>query len=287
LFRKEDVLSVIITYNCNNLIHKNVNYLYNQVGHILIIDNNSNKLSKEIIKELLERKNVTIIFNKQNYGLSYALNQGLNFASQHNYKLILTMDQDTILLDDAVNEMIKALSINNKLVSVGPIYNNKINQRKGNENLYQEVNYLITSGNLTYVESALKAGGFNEKLFIDSVDFDFSLSLRGKGGKLAKVNNAYMKHAIGESEKIKFLIFTIKIQSHSPLRHYYMYRNHYYIIKKYLLKYPLFCIKKEIFSLVYFLKLLLFHSNKKEKINMIFKGVKDAVLNRYGKYSKV
>ena len=280
VYKTEDVCAVIVSYNCDKVINENINALKKQVGRILIIDNASTIISKNILSA---NEGILIIYNEFNEGIGRALNQGLDFAQKNNFKLLLTMDQDTVLCENAVQKMIDVLNVDTSIVSVGPVYQT---DETSTLNLqYVKVTYLITSGNLTCVDSAISAGGYNEELFIDSVDFDFALTLQEKGNRIAKVQNAHMKHFIGEKEKAKFLFLEFEVQSHSPLRHYYIYRNHIYIMKKYFFKYPVFCCKKQIISMLYLFQLLLVQTQKKEKILMIIKGAKDAIRNNYGKLS--
>jgi rhamnosyltransferase len=274
------ILAIIVTYNCNKIIEDNIQSLSNQVDHILIIDNNSGEECLNLINKYKKWNNITIELNKINYGIGYSLNQGLKFAKNNNYQFIVTMDQDTVLRMNSLKNMLNVLKSNENLVSVAPVHKN--NNKKGK---YHKVDYLITSGNLTNLKKVLEIGGFNEKLFIDGVDFDFSLSLRKNGGELAVVNNAYMDHKVGEPEKNKFLFLEFTNYTHCPLRYYYIYRNHLYIMKKYLYDFPLFCLKKQIFFSKDILKLLFLEKNKKEKFIMACKGVKDAIKNKYGKFN--
>ena len=283
MLSKNDILGVMITYNPDSSVVKNINSLINQVSDILIIDNGSNDESLKYIYDVKNKSNVKVIFNGSNMGIAYALNQGLSEANRNKFKLILTIDQDSYLYSDCVDRMIKVLNKNNSLVSVGPNYNNKAFDYDLD---YREVDSLITSGNLTLTNKAISAGGYNSDLFIDGVDFDFSLALRKNQGKLAIVNNAKMEHKLGENIKRSFIKKQINVSVHSPLRHYYMYRNHYYIMKKYFRLFTKFCIKKEIVMCKYFFEVLLIHPNKRENFYMILKGVRHAIQNKYGKYTE-
>ena len=237
---KEDICAIIVTYNCDNTILDNVEALKSQgIKDIIIIDNSPHNESEQYLK-LLENK-VEIKYNGRNLGLAKALNQGIEIAERKKSALVLTMDQDSILLKGAVDALVDCLNENKNSVSVGPMYSGKSNKKL----LIKE--YLITSGNLVYMDIVKKIGGFNESLFIDSLDFDFSLRVR-RFGKIAMVPAARMSHKIGEYEEGNFLIFNKQVLSHTEIRHYYMYRNGVYIIRKYMREYPYFCCKKIFFS---------------------------------------
>lgn len=271
------IMAVVVSYNCDSVVTDNIKSLRKNVDYLMVIDNNSNRTSKEILNTV--RKEVDeFIFNDVNNGISFALNQGLNVASMLGFDYFLTMDQDTVLDGNAIVEMSKILDENDDIVSVGPDY---IESTKNSAVSYTDVQYLITSGNLLRTDQLKKIGGYDDKLFIDSVDFDVSLRLIQSEGRLVKVKGLNMNHKIGEYETG---IFGIKVLTHSPLRHYYIARNHWYLRKKYFRDFPKFIIKKEIMLWLYILKMVLFQKSRLEKVKMFKRGIDDARRNKYGKY---
>lgn len=279
-YDKEKICAVIVTYHCTEILVQNVEALLNQVGHILIVDNNSDEKSKMLISSLIKQHViVSAIFNNTNHGVAFALNQGLDWAFSNGYNLLLTMDQDAIMDDRAVRFMLDTINGDEKIVSVGPS-RKKIKK----SNRIEKVSYLITAGNLIRVDKLKEIKGYDTGLFIDCVDFDVSLSLRDRGGILYKDNRALMIHRVGEKEEAKFLMFKFSILSHAPVRHYYISRNHVYLLKKHFKKHKIFCIKKQIIFTLYVLNILLFQYNKKEKIAMIIHGFQDAKHKKNGPY---
>lgn len=280
MLSKEDVMAVVITYNPDLDILNNVYSIIKQVNELLIIDNCSG--SNDLLKTIEKDYKVKIIYNNENMGIAYALNQGLVLAKNKKYKLFLTMDQDSLLCENCVDNMINILNNNQDIVSVGPNYFSDVNDSNVS---YEEVDCLISSGNLVYTEKALDVNGYTEELFIDAVDFDFSLALRSRNGKLALVKNAYMKHNLGEILTLNYCGFVKNITTHLPIRYYYITRNHYYIRKKYIKKFTKFCVKLEILMWKSLIKRLIFHPNRKLNLYMAIRGIKDAKKLKYGKYS--
>ncbi|SHM59401.1 glycosyltransferase family 2 protein [Gracilibacillus kekensis] len=283
MLSKKNICAVIVSYNCDDFIIKNIKSLSNQVEKILIVDNGSTKESKQILFTLQEQFKIKIIENEKNMGIAFALNQGLDFAQKQGYKLLLTLDQDSSLQSNAVLRMLDIMNENSQVISVGPNYKPF---KKENANRYKYVKYLITSGNLTYVSNALYVGGYNNKLFIDGVDFDFSFKLLNQGYKLVTSEYSHMTHNLGEPVIKRILSKKIKITDHRPLRHYYMFRNNIYIFRKFFHALPIICIKKQIFISFYFWKVLILHPNKKSNIEMIIRGIKDGLQNKLGKYGE-
>lgn len=270
MFNEKDVCAVIVSYNCPESIGDSIQSLLEQVDYLLIVDNNSASEHKALLKKWEDHQRVTIFYNDKNMGIAFALNQGLEYVTNMGKKLILTMDQDSHLSYDAVEKMVAVLNKNNMIVSVGPVYRHEYGK-----NNYRIVDFLITSGNLTIVEKANEIDGFTNKLFIDSVDVDFSLALRLKGYQVAIANSAVMQHKIGEYETRKIFNREFKYMDHSADRYYYIYRNHIYIFRKYMKHFFGFCLKMFCFLIIDSIKLLLIEKSKKQKISKATKGIKD------------
>ena len=89
-----------------------------------------------------------------------------------------------------------------------------------------EVDHLITSGCLVPMQVWNDAGHFLDDLFIDYVDIEWSLRLRHRGWHLYGVGAATLSHSIGD--KVAHW-WGIPFPWHSPLRHYFIFRNAAYL----------------------------------------------------------
>ena len=260
----DDICAVIVTYNPDiDVLKKNIESLSKQVNHCLIVDNGS-QMDFEVD---CQNNWITKLCLNENKGIAYALNEGLKYCTENGYKLLLSMDQDSILYEEAVNELL--VVINRGVDSAGINWDNRCEEDK-------EVEFLITSGNLLKTEALNTINGYDTNLFIDSVDFDVSLRLKDAGYKLVKVYRARATHEIGViNKKAKLLgIIPIKYYSHTPERYYYISRNHYYILKKFNKTHSIFCIKKRIHFIIDIIKLILIDTEKRKKITAIKKGKK-------------
>ena len=260
-FSTKDICAVIVSFNPTELLAKNVASLCNQVGQILIVDNGSEHT--EVLDSISENQHLEKRCLGRNFGIAYALNKGLDYCEEKGYKLILTMDQDTILENDAVYQLLRVMN-KGKFSSVGFNWDGRANKN-------QIVRYLITSGNLVSVDKAKEIGGFDNNLFIDSVDFDFSLRLIEAGEKLIKVAKAKGTHNLGERQE-----GSRQYTTHSAQRYYYIYRNHFYLRRKYFKSHPLFIIKKDL-ALVYdLIKIMIWDNERKEKLKLLFSCRREA-----------
>ena len=187
-YSKNDICAVIISFNPEKLLIDNIHALLPQVAKCVVIDNGSEKT--DILNTAKEVNDITVIELGENKGIAAALNVGLRYCDENAFRFILTMDQDTILEGNAVEELLKP-------INEGRADSTGINwDKQAREDAF--VDYLITSGNLLNVDAAKKIEGFDEALFIDSVDFDICLRLRDKGYRLCKVAKANASHNLGE-----------------------------------------------------------------------------------------
>lgn len=87
---------IIISYNRGNALQRLINCLSLQncsfTYQVAIVDNASDELTKNIIKQLPE--NVTKIFNTKNLGWATAVNQGLKFHKKNNCDYFLICNDD-------------------------------------------------------------------------------------------------------------------------------------------------------------------------------------------------
>lgn len=267
IYLSKDVCAIVVTYNPDDRLLDNIRALCAQDVHVLIVDNYSRdrKALADVISILGANNLIQLPENK---GIAYALNKGVEFCFRNGYDVVLTMDQDTILDGSCVKELLKV--INSGAHSAGINWDNKSLKD-------ERVDFLITSGNMVLLDCLNIVGGFDEKLFIDCVDFDLSLRLKEKGFKLVKVALARADHRIGQPKIVKKFGITFTYSEHSEERHYYIARNHYYILKKYR-KHVLFCMKKRLNFFLDIWKVLLFDRNWRPKILAAKRG-KDDWLN--------
>ena len=286
------VAAIIITYNVENDFRLRINKLKGKVDEIIVVDNGSTNETINMLKALEDE--ITVIYLNENKGIASALNKGIDYSIKKGYQWVLTLDHDSIVTENMINNMLncyKGLNSNLKeeVAMLVPIhveekeYNNSSNINEGiNLNSYNEVLTEITSGALTKAKVYKDVAMYDEKLFIDLVDHDFCLNLNKKGYKILQVNSAVLVHNLGESEKKKVLIPT----NHSALRRYYMSRNRHYIWDKYKEDFPKWVLTDKRRFITENLKIILFEDNKIEKFKYIKMGIRDYKNNIFGKFEK-
>lgn len=230
------ILAVIVLYHPD----KPLADLKGEVDEVMIVDNTLN-----------------------NIGVAAALNLGLKRAIDQGYDWLLTMDQDSVFEESGFKELKNlAFSCKENIAIVSPFHFIKKTPKKTS---IEEVTITMTSGNLLRVSAAKKAGLFEEKLFIDSVDNEYCLRLQKHGYKIIRANSVILHHQLGKPGPFN-------IVTHNAERRYYITRNMLYVMKKYFPKLFFFGSKELIKS---FLLILIMEDNKTNKLKSMYRGIMD------------
>lgn len=287
---KDEVCCIIVTYNIGKKFNKYINSIINQVKEIIIIDNNSDEETREVLRKLSKYKNIEVIFNKDNFGIAKALNQGVEYAIKNEYKWILTLDDDSLVTDNMIVNLLTAYRQaikefpNEDIVSIFPtiVEEKKYNKLQEIGTLYNFVDVGITSGNLLNTKVFEKVGYFNEHYFIDQVDFEFCLRLKKDNLKLIRVNNAVLLHNYGDIKTKKIFGISVSYTNHNYLRRYYSIRNRLDLWSKYKKVAPEFIKKDKKYFIKDIVKVTLFEEDKIKKIIYTIKGVIDYKKGKIG-----
>jgi len=279
---KKEILAVIVSYNPDEKIVRCYSSIKCQVDKVIIIDNFSQEEnSKKYLKQLSTE--TEIIYNDKNYGIAKALNQAAKYATANNYKWLLTIDQDSEFLPNTYSLMLsfyEKMSDKDKTMLIAPQFKKRTEYEQQNALLkdinWQEETLIITSGSLIKTEIFKKIGFFEEKLFIDRVDFDFCfrININGFTTKVAK-NLFFICEFAKEEKKHSFTV-----TNYSAQRRYYITKNTVYLLK-YFFSFP-----KEILYLIIndcifpLFIITFFETDKINKTASIFKGFIDGILNR-------
>lgn len=273
----ESVWASIITYNPEiGRLRENINAIIDQVDGIVIVDNGSKNVKE--INDAFNGEKIHYVINEKNLGIAAALNQAMTYAKGSGATWVITLDDDSVcpsniisaagplLGRDDIGEIIPLMyeSVSGEVGTLGdPVKNQK----------FQEVGRSITAGSITNISIWEKVGKFDEDLFIDYVDFDFSEKVRINGYKIIRMNDVRLDQHVGNSEVHHILFYKVRVGSHSSFRKYYIGRNMIIFIRRYG-KY--IDTKKEwlrVFKV--WLLIVLFEKDKREKLTAFNKGMRD------------
>lgn len=279
VFEAKRVVAIIVSYNDAKATIRCVEALCNQVISIIVVDNGSLSDHQFMLHTLERFKNLTLIFSATNLGIGAAINLALDILDDTKVDWVLTMDQDSISAPDMVESMLQA-AIKFPKAAFTPLITD-IGQTGINAKPV-EVEYAITSGNLIPLTAVRQLKGLDPKLFIDGVDFDFSLRLRAKGYRIIRVPAASMMHTLGNANSSwrQKRFYT----DHAPLRRYYMARNMIINFRRHFLRFPLFISRLLLVTFMTYISIFIWGPRRVESMTMILRGVIDGLLNRTGAY---
>jgi rhamnosyltransferase len=287
------ICAVMVVYNPDSTWEQNIRALLNEVARLIVVDNCSEPSVRSRVAALAASCNFEVIWNKENIGLAAGLNTGIRCAlANEQYQWIATFDQDSRVFPGFSTAMLAAqaaCSFRDKVAIIAPHHVPSL--EVGDETLprdglpFQEITVALQSGSL-FSSSAFKdVGMFDESFFIDYVDFEFCLRLRKSGFRIIEASHAPVNHRVGMPTRHKFLGITCTVFNHSPLRRYYAARNRLRVYRRYAFSDPRW-IGHDIWSwFKEIVKLLLFESNRWEKLAFAARGVWDAIRGRMGAYS--
>ncbi len=268
---RKNICAGIVTYNPDIIrLRENVNAISSQIREIYVVDNGSENI-EEIKRLTVDYDGIYLVKNDRNKGIAKALNQIISEAEKHGYCWVITLDQDSVCYKNMVKNYLKYIGDDIGILICDHEDRNYRIRKKKIRPEYEEVKKCITSGALTNVKACIEAGGFDEKLFIDSVDYDMCYSMRERGYRIVNVHFTGLLHEVGRSVKYNILGYEFAVNNHSAERKYYISRNSTYLIKKHHLnpvpEYAL--IFRRIFTVLFFEK------DKRNKIKAITAGVRD------------
>lgn len=272
---------VIILYQPNIELINQPNKFSIYFDKVIIIDNSPSSHENEFI----DIPNITYIHKPENVGIAKALNLALDICIQDGADWCLTMDQDSVFIDDDLSTFIKKLDYVDKDTAIVSPFHSHMHNKIPRNNGTEQVLSVMTSGNLLRVEAYKHIGLFDESLFIDGVDTEFCLRANSMGYRIFRYNDIILYHDLGNIKEQTVLGRNIHTLNHSPLRRYYITRNRHYIMKKYLLRYPKYFLYDCKYWTIDFLKMIAFEEQKCEKVRMVLLGFFDLFRNRMGKYN--
>lgn len=270
------VLAGIVMFNPDiKRLKENIDGIYEQVDLVLLVNNGSDNFGA--IKDMIKAYGKIIVLdNGSNLGIATALKRIMSYAMEWGYDWVLTLDQDSVCQP----RLIDAYSKYCELPNVGILTCNIVDRNftvssgftEGQD--YREVSQCITSASLVKTAAYRQTDGFDEKLFIDSVDFDICINMRIHGFKIYKINYNGILHEVGHGRNIRLLFKDYISYNHSPFRQYYMARNHKYLVMKYPEQFSK--VKEWIREIRSEVIILLYEKNKYKKLKSRWEGLRDA-----------
>lgn len=234
------IAAVVILYYPHENVIENISSYFNSVEKLYLVDNTetSSKLTTDNLKRF---PGAVYVHDGENKGIAERLNHVGNLALKDGFDWLLTMDQDSSFGDQTFTNYLNCLSSFEKRKNVSMFGINHVKELDNPDICNAvNVNHLITSGSVLNLQLMNEIGGFDEKLFIDEVDFEYCLRSVVKGFSIIQFANIFLTHNLGQTSQhrsFKTSKLTPRVL-HSPVRIYYMTRNFLYVQSKYAKTFP-------------------------------------------------
>ena len=273
------ILAGIILYNPDiPRLLQNIKEIKEQVDQLICIDNGSTNLTS--VRTCLS-KEIEIVELKENLGIAAALNRILEYAAREQFDWFLTLDQDSVCMPKLVDHYRLYTETPKAGILSCVIQDRNFNSEEKSIETLQEIAECITSASLCNTVAVTTVGGFDEAMFIDSVDFDICRKLKRNGYKIYKIPFTGILHEVGHGKNVRLLWKKRVVYNHSVIRNYYMSRNHIYLAKKYFDEISIY--KTLLKELEAELLILLYESEKLKKLHARHIGIRDGFKNKMGK----
>lgn len=193
---------LMVTYNAIPNF-KRIEGAFNFVKYAIIVDNNSNSRIKCAIKEFSATHTGCIpIFNDSNYGISQAYNSGVKFAHNKGIEWLFFLDGDADFGEQYFIESFSILKMTKDLgVKLGIICSIVADSEHLKEIRFKDrfsfIGGAITSGIMINTDTFLRVSGYDESLFVEAADLEFTRRIVKSGMKICRINKVLIIQPFG------------------------------------------------------------------------------------------
>lgn len=287
------IAAVVVTFHPDGNFPARLARVRTQVNHVIVVDNGSDASARGMLETLSREGGIELIANAENLGVAHALNQGAARAAAGGYPWLLTLDQDTALHEDAVVKIAAALAACPFADHVGVAAANFMVECFGRPFAvdhgaapFIETASAITSGSLLRLAAYCAAGPFRNDYFIDFIDNEYCLRLRGHGWRVIHTRAPAMDHAIGAPRRYRLFWMRPVSSNHSALRRYYITRNRLWTNVRYFRAEPRAVVADYYRILGEMFLFTMFEDRKAAKLWATLHGAWHAILGRGGKLQR-
>jgi len=286
------VCAVIVTFHPDSDVLENLSKVRQQVQGLVVVDNGSPQGAIQWLRSASQQIGFELIENGENLGIGAALNTGVHWAEASAFEWVILFDQDSAVTEGFMEAMLRAFENISKKDRLGILVPRYVDKRSGIP-LPQDaaksggLETAMTSGSLMRVSLFREHGLFEEELFIDSVDSEYSLRLRYSGHRIEECDDAILLHSPGQPTVLRLWgVRLFQTSNYSPVRRYYQDRNRIWMTRKYWKKFPKFCLRLYRDSLKDHVKTLLGEDQKWNKSYCAGLGILDGLRGHMGKFDR-
>jgi len=265
------IVAIVVTHNPDvERFRTVIGQVSKQVNRVLMVDNDSKDKNK-LMDFCRTAGNCDFVEVGFNSGVAHALRRGISYANRYAPDWLLFLDDDTILMDNAVDRALGLIQNYRNLSSrIGAVL---LGSNDGDCNI-GEVKYGVFSGTLIRADVAAKVC-CRDEFFMDQADFDMYSRIRELGYLTLGIKCKLIDHKLGTKRWVPMLCRYVPYEP--PWRYYYIVRNS----TKLLLEYKM-DIVKYILQLLYWGMGILLVDGPRKLIKSFGLGIIHALLDELG-----
>ncbi len=265
------IIAVAVTYNPDiELLERSIASYAEAVDRIIIADNSTSRWD---FTRLIKAAKITVIDMDGNRGIAHALNAGVEVALNDGADYVLTMDQDTIFTPPL--KSFPTFLFAPDVMAIAPYSGSPMDTST------RQIDKAMQSGVLFSAEALRRIGKFNEKYFIDYVDYEYFKRGKAIGYRMIEVRDLTMHHRNGEIFHGKFFGRKYSYKFSVPIRMYYQTRNALDYIGRFHDWWEVVVLT------VLIAKVILIADRKPERLKLIAQGFADRLRGRWGGYHSI
>lgn len=279
--------AVIVSYEPGPELIDNLSALRPQVNRLIVVDNGSSAERLEMLRSAAGRMGFDLVENGCNLGIATALNRGAGRALQGGCEWVFLFDQDSRVTPGFIEAMIAAYvgsAWGERLRILTPRYRDAATGAVlAAQRAKEGIAIAWTSGSLLRAETLRRFGMFEEELFIDEVDHEYSLRLRQAGMVLDETPQAMLLHALGSPAVHRLFGKKFCVTNYSPSRRYYQERNKVWMARRYGRRFPRFVLSRFRMTISDMWKIAAFEEDRWRKLRYSARGIMDGLRGRMGR----
>lgn len=285
--REQSVCAVIVTYHPSVAMLENLQKVLAEVQRLVVVDNGSSPNELDALRAASRNFGFQLIENGENLGIAEALNQGVRWAKNNEYRWVLLFDQDSRMHDRFVETLFKTWVSHPRRDQIASIHPRYMHPELGCRPLAPRARdgtliWCMSSGTLMPTWVFDKIGWFASDFFIDWVDIEYCFRIREAGYLITESAEAILLHEPGHPAPSSVLGFRFWPSHHSPLRRYYMSRNRVVVFRRYFRSLPLCTLKAMERALRDMAKCFLGEKGRPRKFRNFLLGTWDGLMGKMG-----
>ncbi|MES2171344.1 MAG: glycosyltransferase [Actinomycetota bacterium] len=234
--RKPKIVAIVPTFGPDIDLVGRLEHISLHVDSVIVVDDGSGPSAVPVLDALVAA-GLEVIRSQTNRGIAAALNTGTALALKRGADFVLTIDQDSELVDDYIEACVSAFATSSTAGRIGVVCADVINDAPSIPEDYTDaglgiVREAIQSGFVISRECLEECGLFDARLFIDAVDTEFCLRISAYGFLTVIVPGTRIIHSLGEQapfrpfgrQRVRDGI-AVTYEYHRPFRRYFIVRN--------------------------------------------------------------